>query len=616
MKLNNRGQVMIFWIIGIAIVVAIGVYFLATSSLFSGTIPKNFQEVYNYYEGCVNQDLKDAVDLAGVQGGRIDSGDYLPGSDYAPFSSHLNFMGFGVPYWFYISGNGVVKTNVPTMNNLESEIGNYVQKRVNECDFSSFYEQGYSITFGKPSARVSISESSISVRLNGDLSISKDGESVSVGSKDFQIQSSLGGLFDEALNLYTKEMDEGFIENYSNDVLRLYAPVDGVLIQCAPKIWQTSKIVEDLQTALEANLAGIKFGSKSKAVGDSKYFTVDYSTDKDIHILFSRTWPQKIEINGDGVSQNSLVAEPTGNQQGLGVMGFCYVPYHYVYDLSFPVLIQVSKGNEIFQFPISVIIDKNMPRKAISVPDFTSGAEFDLCSSNTQDLTVSIKDNKYNSLDGQLYYGCLGQECSLGESRGGQFEGKVPGCLNGYLRVQSEGYADSQTLLSTNGEINNAEVFMDKLYNVSVNVLVDGVKPSGTVLVSFEGNRSASATPPENSNVELSEGIYSIKLYVYSNSTIKIPASSKQECVEVAKSGVAGLFGGKEDRCFNIDVPETNMDYALTAGGTKTDYFLEDQLASGKMTINVQSLPYPKTIEQLQTNYELFDTNTMEVSFS
>ena len=347
-----------------------------------------------------------------------------------------------------------------------------------------------------------------------------------------------------------------------------------------------------------------------------KYFTVDYSTSSNIRLLYSKSWPQKIEINGDGVSQSALVAQPVGNQQGLGIMGFCYVPYHYVYDLSFPVMVQIGKGDEIFQFPLAVIIDKNMPRKGLSVPDEELPDDLDVCAYPVQNLKVSIKDNKYNLIDGRVYYSCLGQECLLGESEGGIFEGGAPACVNGFLRVESAGYADAQKMISTNDELVEHEVFLDKLYNVSVEVLVDGKAPSGTVLVSFDGNRTASVTPPENTNAELSEGIYSVKVYVYGNSTLKIPASSRQECVEVAKSGISGLFGGTEDRCFNIAIPETTLQSALIAGGSVSDYFFEDQLSKGKLTLRVQSLPSPNTIEQLQTNYVLFESRTLEAEFS
>jgi len=60
-----------------------------------------------------------------------------------------------------------------------------------------------------------------------------------------------------------------------------------------------------------------------------------------------------------------LIANPVGNQPGLGVLCFCYVPYHFVYNIGYPVLIQVYSGEEIFQFPVAVVVKGNKPREAL-----------------------------------------------------------------------------------------------------------------------------------------------------------------------------------------------------------------------------------------------------------
>ena len=86
--------------------------------------------------------------------------------------------------------------------------------------------------------------------------------------------------------------------------------------------------------------------------------------------MYEESWPTRIEI---WPAENSLlVAEPIGLEQGLGILGFCYVPYHFVYDFSYPVMIQLFSGDEMFQFPVVVSIDKNKPRlalDAVSQPD-------------------------------------------------------------------------------------------------------------------------------------------------------------------------------------------------------------------------------------------------------
>ena len=144
---NKSGQATVFIIIAIALVVVIGGYFIIQNiKVTGGGIPENLQEVYTYYDECIRQDLSDAVYLVETQGGRVDPGVYIPGSEYAPFSSQLNFLGFPVPYWFYMSGNGIIKENVPTKAEMQIEIEKYLEKTVSECDFSAFAEREYDVS--------------------------------------------------------------------------------------------------------------------------------------------------------------------------------------------------------------------------------------------------------------------------------------------------------------------------------------------------------------------------------------------------------------------------------------------------------------------------------------
>lgn len=86
-----------------------------------------------------------------------------------PFSSQLDFLGIGVPYWYYISGNGVAKEQVPSEDKLESELENFLEERVELCDFSAFEEEGFEIEIGQADADVIINERDIVVSINQNL---------------------------------------------------------------------------------------------------------------------------------------------------------------------------------------------------------------------------------------------------------------------------------------------------------------------------------------------------------------------------------------------------------------------------------------------------------------
>lgn len=610
-NLNKKGQVAIFVIIAILIAAGVATYFIVRN-VSPSTEGTEFKDVFDYYGACIEQQALAGLDILGSQGGRMNV-DFIPGSEYAPFSNQLNFLGFPVPYWFYISGNGIVRENVPTKEEMQLELAEYVQNNIGKCDFDSFAQQGFSIDLGNPEVKVQISDEYVLVNVANKLSVYKEDSSSSKEKHEVSVKTKFGKFFKLAKKFYDYQKEYSFVENFALDALRLYAPVDGVEIQCAPKVWKTREVVNEFKNALEANINSLSFSGSYAS--DRDYFVVPASMDAQARLLYSKSWPSKFEIYGEGVDQELMVAEAIGNQEGMGMMGFCYVPYHFVYDTSFPVMFQVYEGNELFQFPFVVIIDKNVPRQGMNATSYAEEGSFDLCEYPNQDIEVSVKDNALRDVGAEISYSCFNQMCKLGPAVAGRFVGKAPSCLNGYIIAKADGYSTGRTLFSSNKE-SYAEVFVDKMYNVKINLNIDGRPASGvTAIVSFskENGTSTSAILPGNGNVSLSEGSYESRVYIYGNSSIVIPKSSKKQCTEVPREGLLGYLGMNKEQCYNIEIPETKMDYALIGGGVSQIYVTEGMLQKGSLDIDVKGLPRPTSLEQLQNNFEAFESQGVDV---
>jgi len=126
---------------------------------------------------------------------------------------------------------------------------------------------------------------------------------------------------------------------------------------------------------------------------------------------------------------------------------------------------------------------------------------------------------------------------------------------------------------------------------------------------------SRSVIYPEQRHVELSEGEYEIKVYVYQSSSIELGATTQEQCIEISGTGIRGLLGIKQEKCFDVNIPEQVISDALSGGGSSSYYVSESQLAnSGTIEINAQSLPLPGTAEQLQDNYLLFKDKTLGIT--
>ncbi|MFH1425337.1 MAG: hypothetical protein ABIG28_01235 [archaeon] len=619
--LAKKGQVTVLIIIAILIVTVIVLIFVFRDNSGEENIPAELMPVYDYYQSCIEMETRLASQIAGVQGGRINPGEYFPGSEYSPFSSQLNFFGSPVPYWYYISANGVIKEQIPMKTEMEGEMEEFIKEGLMGCDFETFYKKGFEIELDRDDIGVDVSvlENKIRVEVDADLYVSRERESGRKNVHVAEVNSKLGKFYGLAKEIYDKEKSEAFLEDYAVDVLYNYVPVDGVEIQCSPKVWSTQNIMNELRKGLEENFRTIKFdGDYYELKGEHRdYFVVDKNVDEAVGVMYLENWPTKIEISGEGVDEEVMIAEAMGTEEGMGAMGFCYVPYHFVYDVSFPAMIQIYDVEELFQFPVAVIIDNNVPREAnLNGVALDYGADFDLCGKKTQDVEVNIFDVNLNNVDANISYECFDQKCRIGQSRDGRFVGKVPGCVNGYLDLKAEGYADKRQLFSSNSE-SYADVILEREHEVEVELQVLGKELDGSAIVSFvkEDGRARTISMPEQNSVELSEGSYEVKVYIYGASDVVIPATTKRECVETPKGGIAGWFGGTEEKCFDINLPEMKIEYTLIGGGKTETYLLESELERRKVVLRVDELPKPRSLEELAKNFEVFETKEVDLEF-
>ena len=295
---EQRGQVTIFIIIAVVLVLGIILFFLAREGIVFGGVPREFETVYGYYISCIEDEVKLGSLILGEQAGYIEVPAFSPGSVYMPFSSQLDFLGNPVPYWHYISGNNVVEEQVPGLDSIEQQLDEFVQERIVDCDFSQFVEQGYSVFLENNAVVESkIKESMIEAEVNQELSIYFGNNSYTTESHFISVDSSFGRLYETAKKIYDDFKETKFLEEYGVDIMRLYAPVDGTEITCSPMVWNIGSVRENLTQALETNIGFIKVkGNYYKIQNeDNNYFVHDVgdSVDMNVNFLYLREWPMK-----------------------------------------------------------------------------------------------------------------------------------------------------------------------------------------------------------------------------------------------------------------------------------------------------------------------------------
>ncbi len=608
---SKKAQLTLFIILAIAIVVLATVLYF----VFSKTdIIQKQNEVESYFISCVDEKVKEAVSVAELQGGYLILPEFEQGSESFPFSSYFSFVTLDIPYWTYVTGNGIQKNNPPSLQEIESQFEEYLRVPIMDC---SNFRQFSSLDINASGIK------NISIRINSGniettifMPLNVKGLDYDYRSSEHKIktQTKFGSLYNSALQFFKENDQKNILANYSLDVINAYVPTNGLEISCIPKILSKNQVKETLKGALQENIQELKIKGSNFYLKnpENKYFIInlDQPINKQFNFLYLTKWPTYIEVWPS--SQDVIKINPIGNQAGLGALGFCFIPYHLVYDLSFPVLIQISDGTEMFQFPVLVIIDKMVPKNFNF--NETIQPSFDLCKDPGQIGTIFTKYGS-KSVKSEISFRCLSQECDIGQTdkdSDGKLTASFPRCVNGYAIASSPGYKTSEALVSTNQPF-ILSMQMSKIYELLIQINTESGEKA---IISFNSaDYSITTVYPDSQSVNLTEGNYNVSVQLFKDSSISIGEQQVEKCISVPVPGIPGMLGLKDKECYNLTLPSSQFT-SVPIGGGKIEFFMTDSELKNAKKIKIQSekIETPKTIEELMNVYDSINLPTLKVT--
>lgn len=199
--MGKKGQITIFIIIGIVLLLIIGVYFLVTSDFAEKTlrrssleeVPLDIQPIKAYIDSCIEQTLIPGVYLLGLQGGYI----YLP-------EKKLKQPDYEIAYSLY-KGN----RNLVSISTMEKQISEYMDKELPLClDLSLFEQQGFTIIDDKINTDTTISEDNIFVDIDYNLEIEKQETRYKLERFSATVPIRLGHIHIIADNIIAKSIED------------------------------------------------------------------------------------------------------------------------------------------------------------------------------------------------------------------------------------------------------------------------------------------------------------------------------------------------------------------------------------------------------------------------
>lgn len=648
----KRGQVTIFIVLGIVILIAFGFLAAIKLNLFKteferelvrSQVPEQLKPVKTYIDNCLSSISETAVYTLSSRGGYLSiPKDIIPRSINNPFSNSLEiYPGNEVAYWFYESANAIQKQQIPTTEGIELELEEYLNEHFSDCyyELGTYYNQGFEIELSEDvDSKVNLENNHIEITIDAPMYVALNDVTKTIEKHTIKLEIPLKKFYDLSKKILENELESNFLEEKTIDMMEVYEeiPFSGTEFDCERKIWNKQQVKEDFKKIVNRNIGALNLKNSNYInLNDPyNYFLVDVTTSQKLtsNFMYSQTWPFAIEISpskgdillGDSITQSSPEISKFLN------MFFCLNNYHFVYDVKYPVLISLmDESGYVFQFATLAIIDNNQPRRAENpYLDYTNDGEMkeNICEYASKPITIDVFD--YETVEpikqADILYQCSVTTCYLGKTDdSGIFNGLSPSCLNGQIMAQKTGYHLEEQEFSTN-EVDSSMLFLSKYTELDLDIKILDLNSNEIeevedreIIFQFENldNEFITIVTNEDEKITLIPGYYKVTSYVMGEPNFDVTAggSSFTQCIEVPKQGILGLFA-KEEKCFETEIGEFDLE-KIIIGGAEFEWEIYSLQHYNELTLYGAVNDLPNSIMELNSIFEDMKTNNKHNNF-
>jgi hypothetical protein len=636
---NRKGQVTIFIIIGILLVLALLlVVFLSREGVIfkpEDVSPTDKGKVENYVTSCIDRVGQEALYSVGLQGGYVTVPRQI--SDDASLSLRLSPMNV-VPYWAY----GNFKA-IPELEEIKKRIDIYIENNMRECVFSLEPFQNIFDVVEKSgiSSDTEIVDSKVIFNVHWNIEVKdKSGIVVSeVLEHNSESPIKLKRTYETARRIIEQEFNSLKLEDLTQDLIALEhsdVPLAGFELSCSKKTWDAKKAEETLQNMVRYNLKKLKVTGTEYVdfPEEFPYYQNHYIWDlgedfyaPDVSVVFNyeNNYPFTFQVTPN--SGGRMVSGSLGGTRFLSFL--CLQNWKFTYDVIYPVMVRVTDDTTGYDFNIALTVHliKNQPNRAeiaYSRPsetlDFGTADEF--CNLRDVPMTVTtwelfdnneeIYDNSNPLEDVNISFTCLKYRCDLGATeynfveRGHQagLETNFPYCVGGILRGEKEGYKESWDRVVTKAgdvvELNMVPLmeFPAEKVKIIIHNLIDGNADVGK-----EMDKTDLALVKFSFDKEIP---YRLDVAPYHEQSLIVAEEFYEDVVNEQKLE----FLAEADYTYQLEVSLMNKEGGF-AGGYKANWTVDwDELA------NAEELQFHVVAKEDAPNEEIFEMITALEIFS
>jgi len=185
----KRGQVSVFVIVGVLIVVLILIFFIVRNSEF-GKSKVEIQKIHSFVQDCIEKESMEVIYEIGEHGG------------YYNASAKSTESGIAI---YYDKG----EINIPSIEDIEKEISFYLEKRLPFCtrNFTDFKD--YKIEQSKIEVEADIRSKEVKIKVHHPLKITKGENVVLLEDFEVKIPVKLGIFYNSAKEFIEEQKDYG-----------------------------------------------------------------------------------------------------------------------------------------------------------------------------------------------------------------------------------------------------------------------------------------------------------------------------------------------------------------------------------------------------------------------
>lgn len=505
----SKGQVTLFIIIGIILIIALGgvLYYygeeaVVTEETLRGALTPDTEVFYDYVVSCMEQIGEDGINIMGQKGGYIErrfmSNQFHPteaeGVALSPGSDLV------VPYWYYMKGDDRCQhkcpfdSQVPLLSgpdpmSMENQLDDYMNKNLGSCleGFKPFKEEGWNVKTGDLNVTSTITEEGVNLYLTYLSEFERSGQKLSLDKYVTTVDVRLKQAYELATSLTTREKEHNYLEN---GIYQLISLNQGTKKEQLPPqysvtvgnkmgtMWRKSQVKEKIQNLVTAYVPLMQvFGTGNYEyldapghVQDKEMFEQLYNRnmlvlpDKDYLELEARYtylpwWEPYFDLNCRGELCRG------DDMMSMKIIPMTINRYQFSYDMSFPVLITI-KDDEAFNtrgFTFQFMLESNIRNghPVASEYDFIVAEQVSqnlFCDPGQRlgtRILLDVTDAKTGDRisEANTIFSCGSQQlvdsCAMGLTTNGNLTVQLPKCLGGSLSVSKEGYAPKSILFDS-----------------------------------------------------------------------------------------------------------------------------------------------------------------------